>query len=222
MKMKLDRIISIATLGASIVALVLVLHKPHPIAAPQAPAAIAANAQSLQDKIQTLMQPKEPGQAPVQVRLTSEEVGAALAQASGALMAAPMASAAQSQPAASSGGTVTSSASLPASADAQFAPGDADIKDYQVNFDGDVARGQFVANVGGKTVYVTLAGHLGAKDGFATFDPTEFKVGDLSIPVSLVNDALQKKLLEQRDRLKLPDGVDDMHVENGQLVMTGK
>jgi hypothetical protein len=44
----------------------------------------------------------------------------------------------------------------------------------------------------------------------------------LSIPVSLVNDALQKKLLEQRDRLKLPDGVDDMHVENGQLVMTGK
>jgi hypothetical protein len=74
MKMKLDRIISIATLGSSIVALVLVLHKPHPIAPPQAPAAIAANAQSLQDKIQTLMQPKEPGQAPVQVRLTSEEV----------------------------------------------------------------------------------------------------------------------------------------------------
>jgi hypothetical protein len=220
MKMKLDRIISIATLGSSVVAIVLVLHKPHPIAPPQAPAAIAAHAQSLQDKIQTLMQPKEPGQAPVQVRLTSEEVGAALAQASGALIAAPMASASEAP--ASSGGTVTSSASLPSSADAQFAPGDADIKDYQVNFDGDVARGQFVANVGGKTVYVTLAGHLGAKDGFATFDPTEFKVGDLSIPVSLVNDALQKKLLEQRDRLKLPDGVDDMHVENGQLVMTGK
>ena len=221
MKMKLDRIISIATLGSSVVAIVLVLHKPHPIALPQAPAAIAANAQSLQDKLETLMQPKDPGQAPTQVRLTSEEVGAALAQASGALMAAPMASASQTT-SASSGGTVTSSASLPSSADAQFAPGDADIKDYQVNFDGDVARGQFVANVGGKTVYVTLAGHLGAKDGFATFDPTEFKVGDLSIPVSLVNDALQKKLAEQRDRLKLPGGVDEMHVENGQLVMTGK
>jgi hypothetical protein len=215
MKIKLDRIISIATLGSSVVALVLVLQKPHPIAKPQPPAAIAANAESLQTKIQELMQPKGPGQAPVQVRLTSEEVGAALAQATGAMMGAQAASASQ-------GGTVNMPTSVPSSADAAFAPGDADIKDYQVNFDGDVARGQFVAQVGGKTVYVTLAGHLGAKDGFATFEPTEFKVGDLSIPVSLVNDALQKKLLEQRDRLKLPDGVDDMHVENGQLVMTGK
>jgi len=69
---------------------------------------------------------------------------------------------------------------------------------------------------------VTLAGHLGSKDGYATFDPTEFKVGDLNIPVSLVNDQLQKKLSEQRDRLKLPNGVGDMKVENGELVMTQK
>ena len=47
-------------------------------------------------------------------------------------------------------------------------------------------------------------GRLGEKDGYATFDPTEFKVGDLDVPVSLVNPALQKKLAEQRDRLKLP------------------
>ncbi len=91
-----------------------------------------------------------------------------------------------------------------------------------MNFDGDVARGQFVTQFGGKDVYVTLAGHLGSKDGYATFDPTEFKVGDLSIPVSLVNDALQKRLTEQRDRMKLPDNVDGIKVENGELVMTGK
>ena len=42
------------------------------------------------------------------------------------------------------------------------------------------------------------------------------------MPVSLVNDALQKRLGEQRDRLKLPDSVGDMKVENGQLVMTQK
>jgi len=61
---------------------------------------------------------------------------------------------------------------------------------------------------------------LGSKDGYATFDPTEFKVGDLSIPVSLVNDALQKKLIEQHDRMKLPDNVNGIKVENGELVMT--
>jgi len=110
----------------------------------------------------------------------------------------------------------------PTSADAAFGPGQPEVKDYQVNFDGDVARGQFVTQIGGKDVYVTLAGHLGSKDGYATFDPTEFKVGDLSIPVSLVNEALQKRLTEQHDRLKLPDNVDGIKVENGELVMTGK
>ncbi len=225
MKLKLDRIISTATLVTSVVALILVLKKPHPVAPTQPPAAVAANAESLERKIQDLTQPREPGSPPVQVRLTSEEVGAALAQATNALVASQNTSAAP----APSGGVKNSTTvstelptSVPSSAEAVLAAGDADVKDYQVNFEGDIARGQFVTQIGGKTVYVTLAGHLGAKDGHATFDPTEFKVGDLNIPVSLVNDALQKKLAEQQDRLKLPDGVADMHVENGQLVMTSK
>jgi len=238
MKLRWDRIISLATLATSVVALTLVLKKPQPIAAPQSPAAVAANAQSLQAKIDELTKPKEPGAAPVEVRLTSQEVGAALAQAAGALNAAPAPSASQSSSAASSGNITTASQSssttssggvttdlpttLPASPEEAFASGEADVKDYQVNFEGDIAKGQFVTQIGGKTVYVTLAGHLGAKDGYATFDPTEFKVGDLDIPISLVNDALQKKLGEQRDRLKLPNGVSDMHVQNGELVMTSK
>jgi hypothetical protein len=37
-----------------------------------------------------------------------------------------------------------------------------------------------------------------------------------------VNDQLQKRLLEQRDRLKLPDNVGDLRVENGEVVMTNK
>ena len=223
MKFKWDRIISLATLVTSVVALILVLKKPQPIAAPQSPAAVAANAQSLQAKIDELTKPKEPGADPVQVHLTSQEVGAALAQAAGAMIAAPRPSASQSSSATSSGGVTTDlPTTLPASAEEAFASGEADVKDYQVNFEGDIAKGQFVTQIGGKTVYVTLAGHLGAKDGYATFDPTEFKVGDLDIPISLVNDALQKKLGEQRDRLKLPNGVSDMHVEKGELVMTSK
>ena len=41
MKFKLDRIISIATLVASLVAIILVLKKPAPVAQSQPPAAIA-------------------------------------------------------------------------------------------------------------------------------------------------------------------------------------
>jgi hypothetical protein len=212
-KWKWDRIISVATLASSLIAIILVLKKPHPVAPPMPAAVAAAKAESFQEKVERFEQPKQPGQAPAEVHLSSDEISAAFAQAAGMIPAAQ-----SQQPA--SGSDLPSTP--PASADAAIAPGQPEVKDYQVNFDGDVARGQFVTKIGGKDVYVTLAGHLGSKDGYATFDPTEFKVGDLNIPVSLVNDALQKRLTEQRDRLKLPDNVDGIKVENGELVMTGK
>jgi len=96
------------------------------------------------------------------------------------------------------------------------------IKDYQVSMDGDILRGQFLTQIAGKDVYLTVAGHLGSKDGYATFEATEVKLGDLNVPVSLVNDALQKKLTEQRDQLKLPDNVKDVKVDNGELVFVPK
>lgn len=108
------------------------------------------------------------------------------------------------------------------SPDTVVGAGQVEVKGYQVKLEGDVARGQFLAPIAGKDVYVTLAGHLGSQDGYVTFDPTEFKVGDLSIPVSLVNSALQKKLAEQRENLKLPEGVGSLRVQDGELVITQK
>ena len=82
-KWKLDRIISVATLVTSVIALFLVLKKPAPVAEPQAAATAVANAQSFQEKVQQLDEPKEAGQPPAEVRLSSNEVSAALAQAAG-------------------------------------------------------------------------------------------------------------------------------------------
>lgn len=222
MKIKLDRIISIATLVASLVAIVLVLKKPAPVAHPQTPAAIAANAQSFGQKMEQFEQqaaqqkpsassgsyqaapsenqqtvPPSP-QSKAEVRLNSDEVGAALAQAVGAAGAGEL------------------------SADSNVGSGAPTIKDQHVSFEGDVVHGQFLAEIAGKDVWVTVSGHLASKDGYATFEPTEFKVGDLNVPVSLVNPALQKKLAEQRDRMKLPDYVGDVKVQNGELVMQQK
>jgi hypothetical protein len=210
-KWKLDRIISVATLVTSVLALFLVLKRPAPVAPPQPAATAAVNAQSFQEKVEQLDQPKQPGQPPAEVRINSDEVSAALAQAAGQI---PLAVISQTPPSQATPGAGTPETAL--------APGQPDVKDYQVSFDGDVAHGQFLTQIAGKDVWVTLSGHLGSKDGYATFDPTEFKVGDLNVPVSLVNDALQKKLNEQRDRLKLPDNVGGMKVENGELVMTQK
>jgi hypothetical protein len=206
MKIKLDRVISIATLTVSVAALVLVLRKPQPVAPALPPADVAANAQSYQSKIEQLEQPKVPGQTS-EVRLNAREVNAAIAQAAGALSGASTVTSASS-----SGGAKDLSGDLGA--------GEPDIKDYRVNFEGDVAKGQFLTRIAGKDVWVTLEGHLSSKDGYATLEPTKIKVGDLEIPVSLVNDQLQKRLMEQRDRLKLPESVSGVKVENGEVVLS--
>ncbi len=216
-KFKLDRIISIATLVASLIAIFLVLKKPAPVAQPQAPAAIAEHAQSFDRKMAEFEQATEQSTANIASAPARSEVGQAAS-------AAPKAevhinSDEISAVLAQSLGTAGGAALTPDSNIGSAAP---TIKDQSVTMDGDVVHGQFLTEIAGKDVWVTISGHLGEKDGFATFDPTEFKVGDLSVPVSLVNPALQKKLAEERDRLKLPDNVGAMKVQNSELVMQQK
>ncbi len=212
--MKVQRIISYATLAISVLTLVLVLKRPAPVAPAVTPATAAANAQSFQEKVNQLAQPKAPGEAASEVRMNSGELSAALAEAAGALPATTAAPANTS--------TSVPSGSAPASPAMEFPGAVPNIKNYQVSMDGDIVRGQFLTQIAGKDVYLTLAGHLGSKDGYATFDATEVKVGDLSVPAALVNEVLQKKLAEQRDQLKLPNNVKDLKVENGELVFVEK
>jgi len=243
MKWKLDRIISIATLVTSVVALVLVLKRPAPVARPMSADTRTANAQSFETKLEQLEAPKAPGQPPVEVHLSADELRAALAEAARSMPAAVQQSAAKSHPSGVTGDANSpqsdqatsgnlSALGLPSgvggqagggpltSADSVVGPGEPDVKDYQLSFEGDIAKGQFLTEIGGKSVWVTLAGHLASKDGYATFDPTEIKIGDLDVPTSLVKDALEKKLSEQKDRLKLPDNVGGFKVENGEMVLT--
>ena len=217
-KFKIDRIISITTLVASLIAIILVLKKPAPVAQSQPPAAIAEHAQSFDQKMAEFEQatqlspaggssdtsksdagPATLASSKAEVHINSDEISAVLAQ---------------------SLGNAAGTSGL--SPDTNIGSGAPTIKDQNVSLDGDVVHGQFLTQIAGKDVWVTISGHLGEKDGYATFDPTEFKVGDLSVPVSLVNPALQKKLAEQRDRLKLPENVGAMKVENSELVMQQK
>lgn len=221
---KIDRIISLATLSVSILALALVLKRPQPVTPVMAPTAVAANAQSFNDKLQQFQQARADGQQDVEMRLNGPEITAAIAQAAGALPVGGGGQTGESSAQAKSGG-VTPASSAGSGGNmlsGDLGPGDPNIKDYQVNFEGDQVVGQFLTQVAGKDVWVTVKGHLGSKDGYATFEPSEFKIGDFKVPVSLVNDQLQKKLLEQRDRLKLPDSVGSLKVENGEVVLSDK
>jgi hypothetical protein len=220
---KVQRIISFVTLAISIITLVLVLKRPAPVATAVAPATAAANAQSFQEKVNQLAQPKAAGEGESEVRMTSGEVSAALAQAAGLLPATMATPAIANTSTGASTGSASAIVNSPAAPSAMDFPGAVpNIKDYQVSMDGDIVRGQFLTQIAGKDVYLTLAGHLGSKDGYATFDATEVKIGDLSVPAALVNEVLQRKLAEQRDQLKLPNNVKDIKVENGELVLVEK
>ena len=218
--MNLSRIISLATLAISIFTLILVLRRPAPVAAPVPPAVTAANAQSFQEKINHLAEPKAPGAGESEVRMSSGELTAALTQAAGMLPPNGSTSPSTSGEASSN---PNGSAPSPLPSGSMDFPGPVpNIKDYQVSMDGDIVRGQFLTQIAGKDVYLTLAGHLGSKDGYATFDATEVKVGDHSFPVTMVNEVLKKNLAEQRNQIKLPANVKDIRVENGELVLVEK
>ena len=210
---KLRRIIGATFLVVLIVILLLMFRKPAPIAQAMLPADVASNAESFQQKLSSLapQPPADPDSPSTQtaadeVRLTTDEVQAALVQANDPAYLAKEGSAA-SPPSVQtpSGEQITLQSVAPV-----------------ISFEKDVVKGQFQAELAGQKVIVTVAGHLGAKDGYATFDPTEFKIGDVPVPVSMVNSALQKKIIEQRDRMQLPDFIADIAIQDGQLVIKRK
>jgi hypothetical protein len=208
MKLKLDRIISLATLVASVVAIVLVLKRPAPVAQPQPSTLTAEHAAS--DQTTTAAQaPSQPLQATTPTpmgnsvpEVKAQTVPTAPAVAATSKSTPSVGSDEMSSMVARMLGSASGAAGL--SADSNVGSSMPNIKDQQVTMDGDVVHGRFLTEIAGKDVWITISGHMGEKDGYATFEPTEFKVGDMEIPVSLVNPALQRKLAEERDRLKIP------------------
>ena len=198
------RVFSAVVLVGTFVTTYQLLSKPQPVATALPTADAQAAAQSFDQKIGQFEAPRADSIPRAELHFTSDEVNAEIAETTGTL---PVSNARPN---------------TPMSPDTVVGQGSVQIKSYQVKLDGNVVRGQFVAKISGVDVYVTLAGHLGSNDGYMTFEPTEFKLGELNIPISLVNSALQKKLAEQRDMLKLPEGVESLRIENGELILVQK
>jgi len=220
-------------LVATVITLVAALHRPRTYVVPPAnPVAQAKHAQDFSEKLQQLESAKEHGED-ARANITSEEITSAITQALMQQTGQGMPGGGQVAPAQGSNSGQGSSSQvgygseLASDPNAAIAAGDVNvgqIRDPLVTFEGDEVKGRFLTNVHGKDVYITISGHLGSRDGYVTFDPTGFQVGDLPVPVSLVNPALQQKLAdpENRDKLRLPDFISGLHVENGQLVVDQK
>jgi hypothetical protein len=198
-------------LAASLVALFLALKSPADSGPKLDRATQTEQAQAFQEKISSLATAHQQG-SEAEVSLESGEVNAAIAES----LSSPQPQAQKSETAA----TLTNATeSKPANNQPSEQAGDGQIKDVRVEFSNDVVTGYFTTQQYGKEIHLTVAGRLGCKDGYATFEPTAFKIGDLSVPVSFVNPSLQKKLADPttREKLKLPEFVADLRIVNGRL-----
>jgi hypothetical protein len=98
------------------------------------------------------------------------------------------------------------------------------VKDVRVDMDGDLVKAYVIFDFHGKDLSLELDGHLGSEDGYLKFDPVAGRLGSLPLPQSTLDAAVEKMLNspENRDKLKLPDDISDIKIENGQAVVSYK
>jgi hypothetical protein len=197
---KIYKIARWAVLAALVLVIVFALKKPDRPAPPLPPQAVKEQAQQFESKLQQIETAQQQGTTPDPdaMTFTANEVNAFIQDAT---------ERAKAEAAGVSGGTAQD-----------------EVKNTQVAFTGDEVITQAVTERYGRDVYVTVRGRLTVENGYLRFQPTGFKVGDLSVPVSLVDPTLQKKLNEPetREKLKLPEFIREIRVENGQLVIVPK
>ena len=196
------RIVRWSTYLATLVTLILLLHKTSPPAVLSTPQAAAAAEQKVSEVQQSVLQ----GQ-PATLRLDETELNSYLA--SHLDLAAPTATPEQG------GG-----AGAPTDADVEQVR--SSVRDVKVQMEGDQVHAYLVFDLHGKEMSLDLVGRLGAADGYLKFEPVSGHIGSLPIPQSALESAV-KQLMESpvnREKLRLPPDVSDLRIENGELVTT--
>ena len=98
------------------------------------------------------------------------------------------------------------------------------VRDVKVTMADDRVRAYVVFDVHGKDMTLELEGKLAATNGYLQFVPVSGQIGSLPIPQSTLESAVQRLMEspENREKLRLPPDMSDLHIENGELVATYK
>jgi hypothetical protein len=98
------------------------------------------------------------------------------------------------------------------------------VKDVKVELIDDRVRAYVVFDFHGKEMTLQLEGKLGAEDGYLHFEPVAGQIGALPIPKSTLEAAVARMMEspENREKLKLPNDMSGLKIENGEVVATYK
>ncbi|HVB85508.1 MAG TPA: hypothetical protein VNK23_02440 [Candidatus Dormibacteraeota bacterium] len=201
-----------------ILTLVLILKKSPAPSVTTSPAAAA----SAEQKLDAADRASASGQ-PTQVQLNSTELNSFLAQ--------NLQLAGSSQPSVVPASTAgqpsrpTPPVADVAGADPQtVAEAESNVKDVKIDLEGDVVTAYVIFNVHGADLSLEISGQLYTQDGYMRFDPLDGKIGSFPLPQSALEDAVQRMMSspENREKLRLPDNVSNIEVEDGQVVVSYK
>ncbi|MGO8786895.1 MAG: hypothetical protein ACLQVL_05860 [Terriglobia bacterium] len=98
------------------------------------------------------------------------------------------------------------------------------LKAASVHLEGDGFVGVFTLDASGKELYLTMTGSVGVLNGRLNLQPSSAKLGSLPIPAIAFRRLLQRQFdtPETRERLRLPEFIKDVHIENGELLVVSQ
>jgi hypothetical protein len=204
------RIFRWTTYLAALITLILLLHKSPPPLVEATPQAAARAEEKFAQVEQSVAQGQQ-----ATVRLDETELNSYLASHLDLKADQPTAAAAP----------------MPGTPDGPSSPTPEDVekmrssvRDVKVTMADDRVKAYVVFDVHGKDMTLELEGKLGATNGYLQFVPVSGHIGSLPIPQSTLETAVQRLMEspENREKLRLPPDISDLHIENGELVATYK
>ena len=181
---------------ALIVVIFLMLQKPAPVSSGAASVPeLVAGSKSFDAKLIELEKAHEQGVNGTSIEITENELNGLIQCSAGQL---PSEASSPSKPPAEPAGNVP-----------------------QIAMTGDEIMGQFISQLYGKDVYVTISAKLSAENGHLVVHTSGFRIGNLAVPASMADRLIQKKFAEpeMQEKLKLPEFIKDIRIENGKLVI---
>jgi hypothetical protein len=90
--------------------------------------------------------------------------------------------------------------------------------------DGDLIKAHVIFNLHGEDLSLELDGHLGWENGYMKFEPVSGKLGSLPLPQAMLNAVVDQMMNspENREKLRLPDDVSNIQIQNGHAVVSYK
>lgn len=223
---KYYRVAQWVALGLILLVVVLILRKGTPPSVSTDPSAAARAEEKIRDSdvAQSMGEPHK-------LKLGSTELNSYLsanlatsanlaAQASG--NAAPSPQVPSAPPASSAPGATTAGASAEAAPTIEEVQ--SSVRDVKVDMVGDIVKAYVVFNYHGQDLSMELDGHIHAENGYLKFEPTSGAIGSMPLPASTLQSVADRIMdsPQNREKMKLPAGVDNIRIVDGQVVVDYK